>query len=319
MLTETLVMAQDTPPVTFDSVPAIERPEDLFAVATAMEREAARRYDQLAERMDDIDVPDLAALFRRLKAMESEHEEGIQAWASRAEVEPEQRLSFTWDMAEGIAEAALADAGGAESLTSYKALQLAVRNEERAFAFYANVAAKSSDPTVREYAERMADEELHHVALLRLERRHAWRAEHGGSSPSQAPDVETVEDLAAWLADRDAEAAARHRMSAAVARLSGDPQTAALLEDQAARRDPQAAPATDADLGDAVSLVQMLRHEIRLANEEYDMLMRVVDRAQDEAVLALAQETVAGTIARLAALRDRTAALEAASARDPRV
>lgn len=311
-------MAQDTPPVTFDSVPAIERPEDLFAVATAMEREAARRYDQLAERMDDIDVPDLAALFRRLKAMESEHEEGIQAWATRAEVAPEQRLTFTWDMAEGIGETALADAGGAESLTSYKALQLAVRNEERAFAFYANVAAKSSDSTVREYAERMADEELHHVALLRLERRHAWRAEHGGSGATAAPDIETAEDLRDWLADRDAEAAARNRFSAAVARLSGDAASADLLDEVAARRDPSSAPATEADLGDAVSLVQMLRHEIRLENEDYDLLMRIIDEARDPAVLALAQEAVAACVARLAALRDRMAALEAASERDAR-
>lgn len=105
-------MAQDTPPVTFDSVPAIERPEDLFAVATAMEREAARRYDQLARRMDAIDAPDLAALFRRLQIMESEHEEGIQAWASRVDVKPEQDLTFIWDMAEGIGEDALAEVGG---------------------------------------------------------------------------------------------------------------------------------------------------------------------------------------------------------------
>jgi rubrerythrin len=303
-------MAKTTPPVTFDSVPDIERPEDLFAVATAMEREAARRYDQLAARMDEIDAPDLASLFRRLQAMESEHESGIAAWAERAAIKPEAHLSFTWDMAEGIGETALADAGGAESLTSYTALALAVRNEERAFAFYANVAAKSHDATVREYAERMADEELHHVALLRLERRHAWRAEHGGSHANMVPDVASVDDLRVWLAERDVEAATRHSLSAAVARLSRDADTAALLDDLAAKRAPDVHVKEETDLADAVSLVQMLRHEVRLGNEEYDMLMGLIDRTDDESVVALAQDAVSATLARLAALKDRLAALE---------
>lgn len=208
-------------------------------------------------------------------------------------------------MGEGIDETSLVESGGTESLSSYKALQLAVRNEERAFAFYAKVAALSPDATVREYADRMAEEELHHVALLRLERRHAWRAEHGGSAPYQSPNLKTASELRVWLTDRNAEAAARNRFSATVARRSNDPATAELLDQLAAKRAPGSAPTANGDLGDAVSLVQMLRSEILLEREEYDLLMRVVEDAHDPAMLALAQGAVTACLARLATLRDR--------------
>lgn len=186
--------------VTFDSVPFIAAPEDLFAVATAMEHEATLRYRQLAARMAERDEPQLAALFRRLEAMESEHEAGIDAWAARETITPAEHLTFRWDLPEGISPAALADVGGEEALTPWKALDLAVHNEERAFAFYVQIATKTDHARVRTYAERMAAEELEHVALLRLERRRAWRREHAGAPAEPLP--ETLADLEAWLAAR---------------------------------------------------------------------------------------------------------------------
>jgi rubrerythrin len=55
---------------------------------------------------------------------------------------------------------------------------MAVRNEERAFAFWSYVAAFAKDPEIKKAAEAMASEELGHVAALRRERRRAYHREH---------------------------------------------------------------------------------------------------------------------------------------------
>ena len=51
--------------------------------------------------------------------------------------------------------------------TPYRALAMAVRNEERAFAFWSYVAAYSEDSEIKKAAEAMAREELGHVSTLR--------------------------------------------------------------------------------------------------------------------------------------------------------
>jgi len=164
--------------VTFSTVPDVKTVEDLFAIATAMEREAATRYADLAGRMERQGNGLLAALFRRLEKEESGHEDGLGAWASRRGIVPSPPFHFSWDMPETLTEQQFAEAGGDFLATPWRVLVVAAGNEERAFAFYANIAAKTSDSDVRTYAEAMAREELDHVALLRLERRRAWRREH---------------------------------------------------------------------------------------------------------------------------------------------
>lgn len=298
-----MAAADERRTVTFDSVPDIETPEDLFAVATAMENEAARRYRQLAARMDDVGEADLADLFRRLERMEAEHESGLGAWALRERLRPPATLGFRWDMPEGISDRALADAGGAEGLTPWKALDLAVHNEDRAFAFYVQVAAKTRDARVRTYAERMGAEELEHVTLLRLERRRAWRREHAGETPR--PAVETVEDLAGWLDRRTADAGARHRGMAEAANRLDQPQMAALFSRLAAA-DGRATPAPPAP-PPGNDPAQWLRTEARLLGEDYDTLMHIVERAQDEALLRAAQDAAGAVLAQLAQVRDAAA------------
>ena len=52
-------------------------------------------------------------------------------------------------------------------MTPYRVLTIAVRNEERAFAFWSYVAAHADGEEVRLAAETMAKEELEHVAAFR--------------------------------------------------------------------------------------------------------------------------------------------------------
>ena len=92
-------------------------------------------------------------------------------------------------------------------MTPYRALAMAVRNEERAFAFWSYVAGFAKDPEIKKAAEAMAREELGHVAILRKERRRAYHSEHDRTRAGQQGNVGHVDAavlerrLAAHLAD----------------------------------------------------------------------------------------------------------------------
>ena len=92
-------------------------------------------------------------------------------------------------------------------LTAYRALSMAVRNEERAFAFWSYVAAHARSSDIREAAETMAHEELEHVATLRRERRHAFHSQRSlapgaGQRREAIVDVERLERRLAQRLDR---------------------------------------------------------------------------------------------------------------------
>ena len=141
-----------------------------MALAEAQERRAAARYDQLAERMDRFGSPETAALFRRLAAMEREHVEALSGWGDSAAQQGK--------IPDGMGEGTAIDSDEVPaSLTPYRALAIAVRNEERAFSLLTYVAAHAGTSEIRARAEALALEELQHVALLRAQRRRAFHVE----------------------------------------------------------------------------------------------------------------------------------------------
>lgn len=296
-------------PVTFSTVPEVRTVEDLFAIATAMEHEAARRYAELADRLERLGETDLVALFRRLEQEENGHEDGLGAWAGRQGITPSPTLDFQWDMPEIATEEDFAEAGGDFLATPWRVLAMAVRNEERAFAFYANVAAKTSDPAVRTYAEAMAREELNHVSLLRRERRQAWRKERrdgAATGPAELPaDADALDH---HLSDAARAASARWLTLAGAAEAAGDRTTAALFR-MLTRDD-----AGGADLGVAArpsegGVRDWLRDEARRSEATYDALMAMTEKTRDETIVTRAQAAAEAELFRLALLRDRLAAL----------
>jgi rubrerythrin len=88
-------------------------------------------------------------------------------------------------------------------LSAYRALATAVRNEERAFAFWTYVASQAGTPEIRQAAEAMAREELGHVSTLRRERRRAFHAErsarHGSTRHDGAGEAAALERRLAEL------------------------------------------------------------------------------------------------------------------------
>lgn len=309
--------APDKAAVTFDTVPEIRSIEDLFAVAVAMEHEAAERYAELAARMDRLGEKALADLFRRLEAEEGKHESGIAAWAGRAGVTPAKELSFAWHSPEALQDDQYAEAGGDYLSTPWKALNMAVRNEERAFSFYIQVAAKTHDAEVQQYAERMAREELGHVALLRLERRRAWRAEHQVKDTAPPPSAESVDNLRRYAAHMERDSAARCLAAAKAARQAGDTASAQLFQDLAEEAEAHVRALGNTEAIPALEVPETgtphdhLKAEMTRASDLYEAYMRVIEKATDEEVVATAQEEARHPLGRMARLSDRLAALDA--------
>lgn len=148
--------------------------DDLLALAAAMEQEAIDGYLALGLRMTEMGHPELAAVFDALVAEERAHLSKVAEWEkalggkTRATpAQPPEEL-FDDEAAGKVAP---------EMLSAYRAFAIAVRNEERAFVFWSYVSAHARLKDIKDAAERMAREELGHVATLRRERRRAFHQE----------------------------------------------------------------------------------------------------------------------------------------------
>jgi rubrerythrin len=156
--------------------------DELFALAYAMEQEAAKRYSALAIEMRRQQKLDLAQVFEDLAASERGHVDSVARWSqSRTGHKPDASL-IRWEGPETFDAEAAAEITTSRLMTPHRALSMAVRNEDRAFAFWSYVAAHADQDDIRQAAEAMAREELGHVAMLRKERRRAYHREHGGKS-----------------------------------------------------------------------------------------------------------------------------------------
>jgi hypothetical protein len=174
-------------------------------------------------------------------------------------------------------------------MTPYRAFAMAVRREERAFAFWTYIAA-TADGEVKEAAERVALEELEHISLLRRERRSAFHGEchKAGHIKATLRTLATTERHLADLIDECSHPSGleeRQRLANA-SRVSAERLD--LLEQFAQPRfSTVSVPAGQED--DIVSLCEYLA-------EAY---LRLAERARTEQVLIVAQELATDAIKRL--------------------
>ncbi|MGV8939629.1 MAG: ferritin-like domain-containing protein [Allorhizobium sp.] len=179
---------------------------ELIALARAMEQDAVSGYVALAARMRAEKRPDLATVFDRLVAEEKSHLESVDRWRAESG-------GAVAAIPVLVPEALFDDEGAGvvapELLSAYRAFSMAVRNEERAFVFWTYVAAHAPSNDIRVAAERMAKEELGHVATLRRARRLAFHAERRDAPETARSDLPGLEArLAGQLAARAAGASA---------------------------------------------------------------------------------------------------------------
>ena len=144
--------------------------DDLMAVAEALEHEAAARYRALSARMARQGDEELAAQFEALAHMEDRHASQIGDRSQTLFGHRPDPARVKWETPPGFDED---EARGAE-ISAYQALAFAVRNEERAFAFYSYLSAEAKHDEIRALAEDLARDELQHAALLRQYRRRAF-------------------------------------------------------------------------------------------------------------------------------------------------
>lgn len=202
MLLSRVLRLKDEPAGTLHSL------DELFALAHAMEEEAANRYAGLGEDMRRQRKDDLAEVFARLAAAEREHVDSVARWSrSHRHRDPDPAL-VRWEAPETFDRETAAEITASRLMTPYRALAMAVRNEERAFAFWSYLAAYAADVEIKAAAEAMAREELGHVSILRKERRRAYHSEHEGRRSSAAREGDAAMDaqrlelrLAAQLAE----------------------------------------------------------------------------------------------------------------------
>lgn len=284
------------------SLPHIGTTEELIALAHAMEQEAVRRYQELARRMRDQGEAGLAATFELLAQMEARHVERVEARARELTGNPPDDALVTWELPANFD----ADAARSATLSPYRALAIAVRNEERAFAFFSYLAAEAPSNDLRALAEIFAKEELDHAARLRHERRRAWRSQAAAPS-TPLPRPGSVRELFAQAVCLERAAATAHRALAAAIRANNQPAAAALFENAAADEDalaadlatrlgtPGAAPAATLHAGSVFEGLGLLE-------EAFDRYADAADHATDETMLLEAQRLAAHALERLAAV-----------------
>lgn len=272
---------------------------ELFAIALALETEAVGRYAELARSMRDLGLPDVAAVFDHLVEEEAHHAEEIERWSREATGAPVDPRWLRWQPAEAFDDEAARSIASSQIASAYRALSLAVRNEERAFLLWTHIAAQAEDPAVRAAAETVAVEELRHAAMLRRERRRAFHAAKSGEArarPAMPPDAtaRAIErDLATGLA-----ALAREPAFAAWAadlqRLAAEARTMAA--------DASAPPMEAEGAAAAAPQEPSLEAMRRLAERAAELYLEAADAARDEQTLLGLQSQAGQAIARIARL-----------------
>jgi rubrerythrin len=276
--------------------------EELFAIAEAMEEEAASRYAELAAQMRALDLHEVAHAFDGLAAEERGHAEHVAAWSrSRTGALPDAAV-IRWRPPETFDEEEARAFASSRLGSAYRALSMAVRNEERAFALWTYIAAQAEDRAIREAAERMAGEELRHAALLRRERRRAFHA--GRAAPRAAPRQPPIVEAALaerWLAHLLGRLASRREAPGELARLAAE--TAGMAEQAARLAGPSAPSSPPGTTGSETPAPTSLDEALRLSERTVEAYLAEADAASTEEAMARMQDMAGRAIARAAALQ----------------
>jgi rubrerythrin len=262
--------------------------DDLLAVAAALEQEAAVRYRSLSARMARQGDLEMTALFDTLAGMEDRHasqigDRSMELLGHRPDI-----AHVKWETPPGYDQD---EARGAE-LGAYEALAFAVRNEERAFAFYSYLSAEAESDEIRAMAENLAREELQHAALLRQHRRRAFHAKR----PVAFETPMDVDELKALARRWDAEAAVAHAGLADALRANAEDADAAIFQ-RLADDERRCAAGVHAD---SASVLRSAADGLRILEECFDRYASIAERSDDETLVAEAQNLASIVVARLA-------------------
>jgi len=144
--------------------PAISTLAELLGAAYRIEADAVERYGLLADQMATCNNSELVVVFKDLARAEAIHAEEIRRQAGDIDVVAQAQRAETWRGGESPEQA---DLGAAHYLmTPWHALQMALAGEQRALAFFTDIAETATDPSVRSMAAEFVEEEAEHVNLV---------------------------------------------------------------------------------------------------------------------------------------------------------
>ena len=138
---------------------------ELLAHARVMETEAFECYEDLAGQMEVHNNKEVAELFRKIAEEEKKHIDKVDARAGDDKlphIAPWEFKAFETE-SHGLT-------GAREvhyMMTPYHALALALRAEERSYAFFSQVVETAKDDKVLEMARDLQEEERLHVELIK--------------------------------------------------------------------------------------------------------------------------------------------------------
>jgi len=138
---------------------------DALDLAILIEEEAEERYEELANQMEIHHRPEAAAFFRAMVANEMKHGEQL---ATR-------RTALFQNAPRGVTRAMLWDVEAPDydevraNMTQRQALEVALRAEQKAHAFFVATIPEVRDAEVRALFEHLRDEEIEHERMVNTE------------------------------------------------------------------------------------------------------------------------------------------------------
>lgn len=159
----------------------------LYAHAIAIEREAAERYSEFAERMDDLGNDAAAEVFGTLARLEAEHLDELLKRTAGMALPELAAHEYAW-LDSGAPETAARELVF-RLMTPRHALEIALAGEKRAAAFFESVVMRADDAMLRALATEMAADETDHIAMIEklLEKTPSaivdWASAYEGETP----------------------------------------------------------------------------------------------------------------------------------------
>ena len=138
--------------------------ERFLAHAVQLEREAARRYEELSAAMGTEGNAELKSFFAKMAHFSRQHLAQANRRAGFHDLPPLAPEDYEWP--EGTSPETAGWAGVDALMGAREALELALDSERRGLAYYGAIAATTADPEVRQLAQEFTDEEAEHVAEL---------------------------------------------------------------------------------------------------------------------------------------------------------
>ncbi len=146
-----------------------------LAHAVELERESARRYEELAASMRADGNTTVEKFFRKMAAFSRKHYTEAMERGGFRRLPALPAHEYQWP--DGVSPEQFGWIGVDAMIDVKHALELALDSERRGQAFYAGIADRSTDHEVRVMAREFAAEEAEHVAELEK-----WLGRHAGKS-----------------------------------------------------------------------------------------------------------------------------------------